>query len=147
MEEESIFSKFTKNRTFNFEEFPVPPIPKDYKSKSKVFVPPGMDDMIEKYLFEAQHLTRNEHFEEAKKLYLKASKLSPYDSGIWRNLGNIYYSQNQYLEAFNCFQGFLFHNENESHDPQFWFTVGVVYQKLDLFDFAAKIFQETLQME
>ena len=99
-----------------------------------------------KYIQEAEQLTVQDDLKGAKMLYAKATTLDPYNSEIWRVLGQIYYSEGKLFEAFNRFQGYLFHREEETQDPMFWFTLGDLYNRLEIHEYSYKVLVSTLSM-
>lgn len=74
------------------------------------------------------------------------ARFNPYDGTIWKSLGHIYLLQNKLLEAFNCFQGCLYHSEVEQ-DSAFWFALSKVYEELELYDYCITTLKSILEMD
>jgi len=60
-----------------------------------------MEELIKRFTFEAEDLVIQGDLEGAKQLYLKVTKMNPYDPLIWRSLGSIFLKQDKLLECFN----------------------------------------------
>lgn len=129
----------------NLDEFPLPPIPRDYMNSTQLFIPAKIDELIQQYTFEAEDLVIKGDFEKAKQLYLKVVRMNPYEATIWKALGHIFLQQNKLLECFNCFQGCLFHSE-DNNDPALWFSIGELYKQLEMFEYWVTAFTTILQM-
>ena len=122
--------KILVSNDINLEDFPVPPLPKEFRNSTRLFVPIKREEIFKKYLAEADRLVETREYEKAKQLYLKATKLDPLDSMVWKALGHIYLIEGKLMEWFNWFQGCLFDVENQQ-DPKLWYALGELYSKMD----------------
>lgn len=114
----------------NLEDFPVPPLHKEYRKSTRLFFPIGRDEIFKKYLSDADRLVELREYQKAKELYLKATKLDPLDWMVWKALGHIYLIENKLMEWFNWFQGWLFDVENQQ-DAKLWYAIGELYYRMD----------------
>lgn len=144
--EENRFKRILSNENIDLDDFPVPPIPKEFRSSTQLFVPDKMENMIKSLTLEADDLVCKNDYENAKRLYLKVASMDPYDGMIWKSLGHIYLLQGKLMESFNCFQGCLFHCEN-SLDPNLWFVISEVYNRLELYEYAVSALNSIIEME
>lgn len=108
-EEDNKFRKMLSSNTIDLDDFPVPPIPKEFKNTAQLFIPDKMEELIKKLTLEADELVLKGHYEHAKKLYLRITKMNAYDGLIWKSLGHIYLLQDKLMESYNCFQGCMFY--------------------------------------
>lgn len=65
-EEENKFTKMMNDPTIDLEDYPVPPIPKMYKSSTKLFVPNQLDRQIQSLMSKASEATCNGEYQQAK---------------------------------------------------------------------------------
>lgn len=140
------FEKMLSNENIDLENFPVPPIPKEYQSSIQLFVPEKKKALIKKYTVEADDLVCKGEYDKAKALYLKIAHLDPYDGRIWMSLGKIYLLQNKIMECFNCFQGCIFYSENHQ-DGNFWYAVGELYSRMELYHFSITAFMAVFELD
>lgn len=145
-DEENKFRKLLKSEHIDLEDFPVPPIPKEFKNSTQLFVPDKMEEVIKKLTLEAEELVFNGEYEQAKRVYLKVAHLNPYDGVVWKSLGHIYLLQDKLMESFNWFQGCLFHSDEQT-DPTFWFAIGKLYDKLELYEYSITALTAIFDME
>jgi hypothetical protein len=54
--------------------------------------------------------------------------MDPYNDSVWRILAVIYLNEDKLCEAFNCYQGYLFHTEKDKNDPVLWYELGDLYK-------------------
>jgi tetratricopeptide (TPR) repeat protein len=142
---EDKLTQLLNDPNINLEEFPLPPIPRDYMNSTQLFIPAKIDELIQQYTFDAEDLVIKGDHEKAKQLYLKVVRMNPYEATTWKALGHIFLQQNKLLECFNCFQGCLFHSE-DNNDPALWFSIGELYKKLEMFEYWVTAFTTILQM-
>lgn len=68
----------------NLDDFPVPPLQKEYRNSTRLFVPIKREETLKMYLAEADKLVELWEYQRAKELYLKATKLDPLDWTVWK---------------------------------------------------------------
>lgn len=90
--------KILSSNDINLDDFPIPPVPKEFQKSVRLFMPSKREEMIKQCLADADRLVSNQEYDQAKELYLKVTRLDPYDPTVWRALGHIYLMQDRLLE-------------------------------------------------
>lgn len=103
------------------EETPVQSLPSDQESA-----------MLKQFNLAAECLVNKGDFATAANYYEKIVEMDSENGAAWSSLGHCYLLINNLQRAFTSYQKALY-TLPDVHDPQLWYGIGVLYEKVFLF--------------